>query len=266
MIDTASFLNSKDIAEYWYKIGWNSYCTPLQSAYIIYKSRNKTLKEKHAAWKELMETTPDCSVAEGFRKERMGLPEPLSGSLHAFLKAYMALEERLYGYLIDRGDHACAVYFYRTYYKGDQDWHEDRRIFRMHDDCLRAAREDDPDLLYIKITKQWIDSEERIDALMRGDGTLLSFDAEGLPEADSDLFEAFDQMWFDFPTPFGGGISSSHPILFSDIGWEGRSPLSSRRSPRGVERRRCRTAMTQRKPNTPKSAFSGSGRARTARI
>ena len=28
MIDTASFLNSKDIADYWYKIGWNSYCTP----------------------------------------------------------------------------------------------------------------------------------------------------------------------------------------------------------------------------------------------
>ena len=54
MIDTASFLNSKDIADYWYKIGWNSYCTPLQSAYIIYKSRNKTLKEKHAACKELM--------------------------------------------------------------------------------------------------------------------------------------------------------------------------------------------------------------------
>ena len=111
MIDTASFLNSKDIADYWYKIGWNSYCTPLQSAYIIYKSRNKTLKEKHAAWKELMETTPDCPFAEGFRKERMGLPDALSGSLHAFLRAYMALEERLYGYLIDRGDHACAVYF-----------------------------------------------------------------------------------------------------------------------------------------------------------
>ncbi len=33
MIDTVSFLNSKDIAEYWHKIGWNSYCTPPQSAY-----------------------------------------------------------------------------------------------------------------------------------------------------------------------------------------------------------------------------------------
>ena len=136
----------------------------------------------------------------------------------------------------------------------------------MHDDCLRAAKEDDPDLLYIKITKQWIDSEERIDALMRGDGTLLSFDAEGLPEADSDLFEAFEWLWFDFPTPFQRGDIVVSPHSFSDTVQEGRSPLSSRRSPRGVERRRCRTAMTQRKPNTPKSAFSGSGRARTARI
>lgn len=134
----------------------------------------------------------------------------------------MALEERLYGDLIYRGDHACAVYFYRTYYKGDRDWHEDRRIFRMHDDCLRAAREDDPDLLYIKITKQWIDSEERIDALMRGDGTLLSFDAEGLPEADSDLFEAFNWMWFDFPTPFQRGdiVVSPHSFFGYRVGGE----------------------------------------------
>ena len=74
MIDTASFLNSKDIADYWYKIGWNSYCTPLQSAYIIYKSREKSLKEKHAAWKELMETTPDCPFAEDSVKKGWGFP------------------------------------------------------------------------------------------------------------------------------------------------------------------------------------------------
>ena len=229
MIDTASFLNSKDIADYWYKIGRNSYCTPLQSAYIIYKSRDKTLKEKHAAWKELMETTPDCSVAEGSRKERMGLSDALSNSLHAFLKAYMALEERLYGDLIYRGDHACAVYFYRTYYKGDRDWHEDRRIFRMHDDCLRAAKEDDPDLLYIEITKQWIDSEERLEALMRGDGTLLSFDAEGLPEADSDLFQAFEWLWFDFPTPFRRGdiVVSPHSFFGYRVGGEEPFVLTS---------------------------------------
>ena len=229
MIDTASFLNSKDIADYWYKIGRNSYCTPLQSAYIIYKSRDKTLKEKHEAWKELMETTPDCSVAEGSREERMGLPDALSSSLHAFLKAYMALEERLYGDLIYRGDHACAVYFYRTYYKGDRDWHEDRRIFRMHDDCLRAAKEDDPDLLYIKITKQWIDSEERVDALMRGDGTLLSFDAEGLPEADSRLFQAFEWLWFDLPTPFRRGdiVVSPHSFFGYRVGGEEPFVLTS---------------------------------------
>src|SRR5699024_11625554 len=47
-------------------------------------------------WKELMETTPDCPFAEGRRKERLKrhIPEALTDSLHAFLKAYMALEDK----------------------------------------------------------------------------------------------------------------------------------------------------------------------------
>ena len=227
MIDTASFLNSKDIAEHWKKIGF--ICTPVQAAYIIYKSRERSLQEKHAAWKELIETTPDCPLAEGPRKERMGLSDALSKSLHAFLRAYMALEEKLYGDLIDRRDHACAVYFYRTYYKGDRDWHEDRRLFRLHDDCLRAARDDDPELLYIEITKQWTDPEERIAALMRGDGTLLSFDAEGLPEADGDLLQAFEWLWFDFPTPFRRGdiVVSPHSFFGYRAGGEELLVLTS---------------------------------------
>ena len=95
MIDTASFLNSKDIADYWYKIGWNSYCTPLQSAYIVWQNHTKTLQEKHAAWREIVETMPDCIVAEGHRKTNMGISDALAESLHAFLQAFMELQNQL---------------------------------------------------------------------------------------------------------------------------------------------------------------------------
>ena len=47
MSDIASFLNSKDIADYWRRIGF--ICTPLQSAYIVWQNHTKTLQEKHAA-------------------------------------------------------------------------------------------------------------------------------------------------------------------------------------------------------------------------
>ena len=94
MIDITTFLNSKDIAEHWKKIGF--LCTPVQAAYIIWQSHEKSLQEKHEAWKELMETTPDCPFAEGRRKEHLkhNIPEALTDSLHAFLKAYMALEDK----------------------------------------------------------------------------------------------------------------------------------------------------------------------------
>ena len=95
MTDIKTFLNSKDIAEHWRKTGF--VCTPVQAAYIIWQSHEKSLREKHEAWKELMETTPDCPFAEGRRKEcmvRRGIPEALTDSLHAFLRAYMALEDR----------------------------------------------------------------------------------------------------------------------------------------------------------------------------
>ncbi len=106
MIDTASFLNSKDIAEYWYKIGWNSYCTPLQSAYIVWQNHTKTLEEKHAAWREILGTMPDCPVAIGHRKTNMGISDVLAGSLHEFLQAFMRLQNQLIGRFYQKGDHA----------------------------------------------------------------------------------------------------------------------------------------------------------------
>ena len=41
MIDTASFLNSKDIADYWHKIGYNDCCTPPESAFVIWKNHGR---------------------------------------------------------------------------------------------------------------------------------------------------------------------------------------------------------------------------------
>lgn len=92
MIDTASFLNSKDIADHWHKIGFA--CTPLQSAYIVWHNRTKTLAEKHAAWREIIGTMPDCPVATGHRKTNMGIPDALAGSLHEFFTGVYVFAEQ----------------------------------------------------------------------------------------------------------------------------------------------------------------------------
>ena len=84
MIDTASYLNSKDIAEHWRSIGF--VCTPLQNAYIVWQNHTKTLQEKHAAWREIIEIMPDCIVAEGHRKTNIISCRRLNGCGLIFLR------------------------------------------------------------------------------------------------------------------------------------------------------------------------------------
>lgn len=46
MFDITEYLNSKDVADYWKKIGFNERCTPQQAAFVIWNSRKAALKEK----------------------------------------------------------------------------------------------------------------------------------------------------------------------------------------------------------------------------
>lgn len=204
MIDTASFLNSKDIADYWRKIGFT--CTPLQSAYIVWQNHTKTLQEKHAAWCEIVETMSDCIVAEGHRKMNMGLPDALAESLHAFLQAFMQLQNQLIERFYRKGDH--AVYRYRVLYDGDKDWSEDRSLYDTTEECFEDVNADEDlisSIVCVQLTKQWIGENRTTTLSVKADKTVIDIDAQELDEAERDLLQAFDWMWFDFPTPFKKG-------------------------------------------------------------
>ena len=209
MTDITAFLNSKDIAEHWKKIGFS--CTPVQAAYIIYASRERSLQEKHEAWKELIETTPDCSLAEGRRKEGMkhfDIPDALTGSLHAFLRAYMALEdktsERFYR------EEENTAYGYRSFPESRYaaEWHNDFWLYRTAQDCLDDVNGEAPnrELAVVEVKKYWIGEADVIVAQMRADGTLMSLYDEGWTEKEFRLMEGgFPSLWFDLPMPFRRG-------------------------------------------------------------
>lgn len=204
MIDAASFLNSKDIADHWRKIGFT--CSPLQSAYIVWQNHTKTLQEKHAVWREIVETMSDCMVAEGHRKTNMGISDALAGSLHEFLRAFMQLQDRLIGRFYQKGDH--AVYRYRVFYEGDREWSEDRSLYDAAEECFEDIKADEdliPSIVCIQLTKQWIGEDRALTLSVKADKTVIDIDAQGLDEAEHDLLQAFEYMWFDFPTPFGKG-------------------------------------------------------------
>lgn len=218
MIDITSFLNSKDIADYWRRIGF--ICTPLQSAYIIWQNYTKTLEEKHAAWREIVETMPDCIVAEGHRKTHMGISDALAESLHAFLRAFMQLQNQLIERFYRKGDH--AVYRYRVLYDGDKDWHDEDRIYDRAEECFENENVDKElcsSIVYLQITKQWIGENKSIILSVKTDRTIMKIYAEGLKEEDYALLTAFDWMWFDFPTPFKKGdiVASQYTPFFYSL-------------------------------------------------
>ena len=79
------FINSKDLRNHLMQIGY-SFTAP-EAAFLVWQCRSVTLKEKFAAWREIIETMPDCSLTR--RKE-----EPL-GSCHDFLRRHIASQETL---------------------------------------------------------------------------------------------------------------------------------------------------------------------------
>lgn len=218
MIDITTFLNSKDIAEHWKKIGF--LCTPVQAAYIIWQSHEKSLQEKHEAWKELMETTPDCPFAEGRRKEHLKrcIPEALTDSLHAFLKAYMALEDKTLERFYREEEN--TAYGYRSFPESryEAEWHNDFWLYRTAQDCLDDVNGEAPgrELAVVEVKKYWIGEVDVIEAQMRADGTVMSLCDEGWTEEEFDLMWGFQGLWFDFPTPFRYGdvlVRKNSPFL-----------------------------------------------------
>ena len=84
--DIFSFINSRDIRIHLRKISY-PFRTD-EAAWLIYQCRDVTIKEKHKAWQELIETMPDCRIEQRHNTA----PQE---SLHVFLREYMALEDRL---------------------------------------------------------------------------------------------------------------------------------------------------------------------------
>ena len=213
MFDITEYLNSKDVADYWKKIGFNKRCTPQQAAFIIWNSRKATIKEKIEAWEWLIDNTLDCPVASEKQCLNMLLPENLTCSMHIFLKAYSSLLKELIADFYRTEDK--TVYTCRICHTGDSDWHHEDKIFGSADECFKCSRDEDVNLICIK--KWWISSDRSIELTTKHDGTMMSVDADGLSSEQLNLLHAFEWMWFAFPLPFKRGeIVASH---YSPFGW-----------------------------------------------
>ena len=84
-MDMYSFVNSRDIREHLRSIGYKF--DSLEAAWLIHECRSVSYEKKRAAWKDLMETMPDCDV----NRSRDGAERK---SLYGVLNKYIEIIDR----------------------------------------------------------------------------------------------------------------------------------------------------------------------------
>lgn len=203
-MDIYNLFVSKDVREYLRKIGYKF--STEEAAFLVYVNGGMTIKQKHAAWQEIIDTMPNCSLGE--RLNMKAIPD-----FHEFLRKYMKLQNRL----ID--EFYCGenyVWQYEFACDDDCDFCGDNGIFATFSDCMNAIEAEIDDMSNtghpirrIQIIKQpFAQTNDYVyKAILTLDGNKqpVDFDPFPLKGEDDDIYMAFDGMWFDFPTPFKRG-------------------------------------------------------------
>ena len=96
-MDFFKFINSNAIRNYLKEIGYRF--STAEAAFIVWQSNFHSMAEKHKAWQYIIDNFPDeekinIAIAPSYWKPIKDDFKEFSG-LHAYLKAYIAAEQRL---------------------------------------------------------------------------------------------------------------------------------------------------------------------------
>lgn len=216
-----NFINSKDIQAHWENI--NYVPTALESAWLVWQSKNHTLGEKHTAWKTIVDGYEDCAIPAGIHD----LPQP---SLHEFLKQYTEIELCLISAFYK--DEPNTVYSYRKYFDddGSRDWYNEPALFHTFDKAYAHAKGDvePPHPNFVEFVKTYIGAAgKQIFVRFNSEKEIVRVDECNYlcDEKDYEIFQAvFRNMWFLLPTPFKKGDivktvrgKYTRPSVFADL-------------------------------------------------
>ena len=211
-MDVYQYVNSKDICAHLEAIGYRF--NALEAAWLVYQCHTATMKEKHAAWREIIDTMPDMRV------EYADDTKESFESLHQLLRDYMAMEQRWYQDFITA--EANAVYEYE-YSELEIDFRVNSCLFTEFDACLTAMKtalseHKNGEIAHIFINKRYI-GETECDPLMIFDpyGAVMEVFGRHLQnETEHRIHGFFGDLWFAFPVPFQKG-----DIVYDPNGSEG---------------------------------------------
>lgn len=216
-MDIYEFIDSKDIRNYLQKMKYEF--TVPETAFLIYMSRRVTLNEKLDAWREIIDTMPDCSMGERLNMEKIP-------SFHGFLTEYIALLKNLLDIFYKSEKEVYTYAFYEKEEKcsgpvGKFEWVEEGKVFSDFHTAVSHVKKNYPDEPFKKLRfiKQYFSDvedevEKKLTLEMNHDLEILSVDEQGvLNDSQTDLYLTFEGMWFAFPTPFRRGDILKNPFL-----------------------------------------------------
>ena len=204
-MDIYDYFKSRDIAAHCREIAkvW----TPFEMAVIIARS-NRTLFEKHAAWRELITEYPDMPTPANRLEKSFE-------SLHQKLIEVIEYEERLLA--LFKTPEAGAFYEHLVWWSGE--YKRSDSVFTSFDKVwadvsVSWERIEAPK---IKITKRRMEEVGEIEVYLDYDGNILSLSEWGCfykDDSDKQKLIDFDQSFYiDIPIPFKRGDLLTIPSL-----------------------------------------------------
>ena len=237
-MDISSFINSKDIREYHKKIGYEY--NSLEAAWLVSQCRRLTLKERHEAWKWIIDNMPDQIIGTGRKRK------PYYGkSLFKILASYMCMQKQFIDEFKSDNDEWLYAYkpYYRDYY-GTMTTNGYIGLFTGWDKCVEyiIKNEEPEDTKRIEVGRGFLNEPDSfklngtIEINLSGQIMDVLDISAGFGEDDENLCDLegfFEDLWFEFPVPFKPGDivclkdysnNPRQPIVLTDIvfpsGWD----------------------------------------------
>ena len=213
------YIRSKDVREYNEKIRHKFNAT--ESAFLVWLNGDISLKEKHDAWREIMQEFQDEEVSKRPNVDYVA-------SLFALLNKFIQTDNELIDEFYKKDEQ--AVYSFRYYCRDDSSWYED--YGRIYTDFEYMKRETekyfDLDIICIEYTKKYLSSPYRqIMLVIDKSGNVMSIDGESVLGNNNIVSkdEFFEGLWIDVPTPFKYGdivYSKKTPFGYNNLYSDGQ--------------------------------------------
>ena len=149
-MDFLHFVNSSAVRRYLRGICYRP--TALEAAWLAYQCETASLEEKCAAWREIIDTIPDCptgSITRGIKPEHRD-------SMHTFLQAYIAQQEKLAAAFMQTDEPAIYDVQYHLLPKGERFWRQWRKIdedFPTLEACMQAVPRNEGEIKQLTVSK-----------------------------------------------------------------------------------------------------------------